>query len=745
MSFDALKTAIDNVVSALDAPVAEFAQQSRQLRNSTAGLLEAAVAGAAATAAAARLEAQLALAPHVPGASGVGVAGDLLSPDVHLELTQALPAVTTVALLTSDPRALPLLLGLLARDEDIDELQLAASNAMLTGAARSVELVQLGQQLSQSLASAHLTDAAQAGPWLLALGRNEPVVEGVGGAGLRVLSGSVTRVYSAAQRGATSVLERASQLALQLQQGRLGRVFPGRSRRSISLDREYAGVVPGSYALLDRGSYRELYRVQAVATASRAEFAVQAKTSSLTLAGQGLEGFANQVRQTAAYVRSEKLERARTPIADDVAGDRFHVAADVRGMAAGRRLLIRALRSDNGQALVHAATLISATPATKAADGGLIVFTPPLPAPCRRSSVVVFGNVAQASHGETVAQVLGSGDAAQPHQRFALRHAPLTHRAGGGETGATPELTLRVGDVQWQRRDTLYGAGPTERVFTLVTDEHDQAWVQFGDGERGARLPSAANNLRASYRKGLGAEGNVRAEALSQALSRPLGFKGVSNPAPASGGSPPESADEARASLPLGTRTLGRVVSVLDYEDFARAWAGIAKAQARVLRLAHGPVVTVTVAGASQPVLTAVNPVRQQLLAAMRAQGDPHVQLRLLAMVPRWYRVGLKVRCDAAYEAAQVLAAVEAALRAQGSFAQRALGQALHASDVVAAAHAVPGVMAVDLDFLHLAGSPLALRPTLRAADTRVVAGQPAAAELLTLDPGPLARLELMP
>ena len=161
------------------------------------------------------------------------------------------------------------------------------------------------------------------------------------------------------------------------------------------------------------------------------------------------------------------------------------------------------------------------TPANNAADGGLIVFTPPLPVALQRGSGVVFGNVAVASHGETVAQVLGSGDGSQAHQRFALMHAPLTHRAGGHasgegrESGATPEFTLRVGDVQWQRRDTLFGVGPSDRVFTLNHDEHERVWVQFGDGQRGARLPSAANNLRASYRKGLGAAGNVRADTLS--------------------------------------------------------------------------------------------------------------------------------------------------------------------------------------------------------------------------------------
>jgi predicted phage baseplate assembly protein len=430
-----------------------------------------------------------------------------------------------------------------------------------------------------------------------------------------------------------------------------------------------------------------------------------------------------------------------------VSGDRFPVAADVRGLPAGRRLVIRGTRRDNGQELVHDATLVSATPAAHSADGGLIVFTPSLPVPLVRTSVVVHGNVAVASHGETVAQVLGSGDAAQQHQRFALAHAPLTHRAAATESGAVAELEVRVGDVAWQHRNTLYATGANDRVFTTLTDEQGKVWVQFGDGVSGARLPSSAHNLRARYRKGLGVDGNVRAEALSQAMARPLGFKGVSNPAAASGGTDAETSEVARRSMPLVTRTLGRVVSVLDYEDFARAYAGIAKAQARVLRLpgvAQGSVVALTVAATAGAPLAAGNPVWANLLAALKDSGDPHVALRLLPAEQRHYRVGLKVKVDAAYEAAVVLPRVEAALRAQGAFDARELGQPVHASDVIAAAQAVPGVVAVDLDFLCFAGTLPQLRSTLRAAPTRAVGAQALPAQVLVLDPGPLLRLEVM-
>ena len=62
------------------------------------------------------------------------------------------------------------------------------------------------------------------------------------------------------------------------------------------------------------------------------------------------------------------------------------------------------------------------------------------------------------------------------------------------------------------------------------------------------------------------------------------GSKGVENPAPASGGVDPETEDAARRSIPLGVRTLGRAVSLLDYEDYALAFTGVVKANATVCR-----------------------------------------------------------------------------------------------------------------------------------------------------------------
>ena len=529
---------------------------------------------------------------------------------------------------------------------------------------------------------------------------------------------------------------------------------------AIDLDALYPEMPSGSFVVLAKGSfnnpaepapagtYVELYTVTAVTEVSREEFALSGKVTRLGLSGANYAKFSSQVRETSVFGQSEPLPLAEIPVSTAIADDRVPVAISPDGLEAGRHLLVRGRRVRDGVGIVHAATLLSATPA--GAGRSLLTITPPLPEPLLRDSVVVFANVALASHGETVSQVLGSGNAALPFQRFELKQLPLTWRAAANELGASPELTVRVDDIAWTVRDTLYGADARERALTWVDDEQGRRFVQFGDGISGARPSSGQNNVRATYRKGLGLAGNLAAESLTQLTQRPLGVKGVSNPLPGEGGADPEPAEEARQTMPLRTRTLGRAVSLLDYEDFARAFAGVAQAHASVLRLASGPVVAITIAGPRGVVISPASPVWTHLAAALAENGDPHVAVRLLAHRPRAFRLGLKIRRDPDHESTRVLAAVEAALRQQFAFENRALGAPVYQSEVIAVAQAVAGVVAVDLDLLYVdtrpESTPVPSRQVrLLAQRMHVEGGVPVADEILTLASGPFDRLEEMP
>ncbi|WP_422003425.1 putative baseplate assembly protein [Reyranella sp.] len=542
---------------------------------------------------------------------------------------------------------------------------------------------------------------------------------------------------------------------------------PSATAGAVDLDQvqsEIAADVPGdiarrSFAVLAKGgfnrrdenfpsgTYVELYRVTATTEVSRAEFALSAKVTRLDLAGENLNVFFASPRETSVYARSELMPLAQRPVTTAVGGDRIPVAVAADGLVAGRRLVVRGVRTSDGQPVVVQATLVAA----HAVDAGRceLEISPPLADALRRDSVVVHGNVALASHGESVSQVLGAGNASQPFQKFELKQLPLTWRAAANELGAAAELTVRVGGVAWKERTTLYGAAPTDRAFTLSTDEQGRMFVGFGDGLRGARLPSGTNNVQAAYRKGLGIEGNVAAGSLTQLMTRPLGLKSVSNPLAAEGGTDPEPASDARRSIPLTTRTLGRAVSVLDYEDFARAYSGIAKARAGVLQVSGIRTVAITLAAPLGKPLTPASPVWTNLLGALKASGDPHVPVTLLSLQQSTFRLGLRVKCDPDFESAKVLASVEAALRDHFSFDVREPGQPVQQSDVIATAQAVPGVVAVDLTRLYGGTQPLqqtvpSLQVRLLASRQRVEGGIARAAELLTLDPAPFDDLEVM-
>lgn len=539
---------------------------------------------------------------------------------------------------------------------------------------------------------------------------------------------------------------------------------PGETIAWLDLDSVQGDIAAGSLAVVAKGdfnhpqggsggTYVELYEVRATSEVSRAEFALSGKVTRLELAGENFSAeFYEHPRALSVFAVSEELVITEVPVDTPISGDLLPLAVAADGLLPGRRLIVRGMPDGNdtgGSAdeVVHYAYITAVTPQGARC---LVRLDAALPTALRRDSVVVHANVALASHGESVTQILGSGNAARAFARYELKQMPLTWRAAPTETGAAAELTLRIGGVEWQHRSTLYGAAAADRTYTLQTDPAGHLWVRFGDGVNGSRLSSGQNNVVASYRKGLGAAGNVAGGTLTQLSTRPLGLKGVSNPQAALGGTEAEPASAARRSMPMTTRTLGRVVSRLDYEDFARAYAGVAKAQAEVLPLRGGRAIVITVAAEDGAAIDDSSPVWTNLLAALKAAGDPLVPVQLLAAQLSTVQIGLKVACDPSHDEDTVLAAVETALRAAFSFDTRALAQPVQQSEVIAVAQAVAGVVAIDLDWLYGGTSPLSqtvasLQARLLASRARIGPdGQPRPAELLTLAGGPLVSLGAM-
>jgi len=509
---------------------------------------------------------------------------------------------------------------------------------------------------------------------------------------------------------------------------------------ALHLDALYPQIVNNSWLVLSIPEYQELYRVKTAGEDARANFTLTGKVTRLTVKGENLrELFNERLRETAVFASSDKLTLAETPITEDITGDFLRVDRKVEELAPGR-LLILSGTTTAGMEASEVLTLLKSEPD---GDTSKVFFTTSLQHQYQRGSVKLYANVALATHGETVHQILGNGAARQTHQRFTLKHAPLTHVGAENETGAEAALEVRVNNLRWHEAPTLFGAAADDRSYVLRVEEDGAGTIQFGDGRRGARLPTGQDNVRAIYRKGIGAAGNLQTGQLSQLLTRPLGLRAVSNPLPAAGGVDADSADHARRNMPLGVRTLGRVVSILDYEDYARAYTGIAKAQAVVLNTRAGRTVVITVAGddGAQPPDSTLD----KLLGALKQNGDPLVHCETKAYNAATFHLGLRIKRDPDYEAKQVLADVEAALRAAFCFDARDFGQIVARSQIIAVAQEVDGVLGVDLDRFYR-GNTITLEERLTPAfATTDAQGNGIAAELLLLDSGPFDYLEEMP
>ncbi len=569
------------------------------------------------------------------------------------------------------------------------------------------------------------------------------------------------------------------------------RLYP-RDVHTVHLDASYPKWLAGGWAVLSIPNYEEVYRIVATEDDARADFAVSATATRLTLSGENLrDTFNNRVRSTTAFGQSEPLDWATRPLSGFVQGHLIDLAGYEPDLPAGRWLAVSGLvladlpantrarsRLAKGDALASirigrdrqtadlefedlSRLTVALAPAADIVriqhnDSGngrtQLLLASDLTHAYLPASVRINANLAPASAGDSKQmriqpEPLGTGDGSRSLQRFNLRQGPLTYITAATPSGTASTLEIRVDGLLWPEAPRFTAPGPGERAYTVKLDENGSATVQFGDGTHGTRLPTGGN-VEARYRVGLGTAGNVGAEQISMLLSRPPGLKAVTNPVAASGGTDAEAGDEARRNAPLRVRTLDRIVSLRDFEDFAAAFTGIGKAQAVWLWDGERRMVHLTVAGTGGAPLDPNAALYRNLLAAIDSARPPYQPLRVSP--GRDLRFGLTAGLWIAPEYApeRVLAAAGKALAAAFGFAARAFGQPVTGSEVLAALQGVAGVVGADLDRLIQVESGLTVRTangpdgSIPALSARWQGNSLQPADLLLLDPAAVTLTE---
>ncbi len=356
----------------------------------------------------------------------------------------------------------------------------------------------------------------------------------------------------------------------------------------------------------------------------------------------------------------------------------------------------------------------------------------------------VYANIARATHGGTLTEVLGSGDGSKSNQRFELAKPNLTYLSAPTATGTKSTLVVRVNGIEWNELPSLYGLDERSQSYIVRIDDDGLASIIFGDGKSGARLPTGIENIVATYRNGIGLDGEVAGKTLTILPSRPLGISDVTNPLPASGSAPREELADAQRNAPLTVLTLDRIISLRDFENFARSFAGIGKAQAVSIQPGQSKVVHITIASSSGSEVPPESDLFVNLVKAIDALRDPVARIQERVYVdsfqPRTFSLEAGVIVDSRYIAQQVLDRIEAGLRAAFSFERRDFGQFVTAAEVLDVIQAVEGVVAVDLDRLERDDAPAAASSPNIILEAKKARRGPASdemlpAELLLLNP----------
>jgi uncharacterized phage protein gp47/JayE len=513
----------------------------------------------------------------------------------------------------------------------------------------------------------------------------------------------------------------------------------------VFLERPVQGILSRSWVCFETSrTDQAIFQVATVLDQSVAAFGISSKATGLklwnpnsttplddTLTGKPINF---QMRGTAAYVQSELLPLVEIPLSEDLVNESGSLELDslVLGLTIGQVVILTGERLDITGVIASEALTISDINHV----GGFttLTFETGLAYPYKRTTVTINANVVVATHGETTQEILGAGNGALANQQFTLKRPPLTYTAAPTPTGAVSTLELRVNNLLWNEAPSLYELGPRDQGYTLRIGNDSKATLIFGDGVKGARLPTGVNNLVATYRSGIGLAGEVPAKSLTILQSKPLGLRGVTNPLAATGAADPEKMKNARTNAPLTVRTLDRIVSRADYEDFASAFAGIGKAQAIDLWNGEQRLVHLTLAGADGKPIT--DPLfLQNFNGALNGARDPAALVKVDTFDPLLFDVVARVAIDSQSVTKLVLAAIQAALLNAFSFDSRSFGQALSAAEVITVIQNVAGVVYVDLESLYLSSDSPALNQILSANIAHATNGVIQHAQLLLINP----------
>jgi predicted phage baseplate assembly protein len=251
----------------------------------------------------------------------------------------------------------------------------------------------------------------------------------------------------------------------------------------------------------------------------------------------------------------------------------------------------------------------------------------------------------------------------------------------------------------------------------------------FGGAGYGFAPHPGSNNVRATYRLGGGAVGNVAAQAITEIApvtkaQVPLADS-CFNPLPAGGGEEAESVEHAVAFGPLAFRAGRRAVTLSDFVSIAHQVGGVAKVRARSRGWNQ---IDLFVAPSGTGCAPAPVELKQRLLAFFEDKRMVGTSVRVLDPTCVPIDVALSILVEHNFSPESVRAAVDRAVRDLFAFERVHFGRPLYLSKVYEAVEAVPGVQAATVTRFARSGRAEPDADAILRGEPRASAGRPVSA-----------------
>lgn len=504
--------------------------------------------------------------------------------------------------------------------------------------------------------------------------------------------------------------------------------------------------------------FAEAYRVSGISERTIADYTISAKATGVILnnpdgsdSKEKLTKF--KVRHTTILSVSRSLELTDIIIDDPIEKDitSLELNGFVRNLQKGQLLVISGERQDLDG--VTASEVVALSRDAEHLDGfTTIYFEPGLKNPYKRDTVRINANAVYADHGETTREVLGSGDGSAVNQEFILKKKPLTYVSSSTSGGRQAAIEVEVDSAKWKECSSFLAQEEIREKYIIRIDNESRAHVIFGDGEKGARLPSGLENIVAEYRCGLGKSGMLAADKLTLLKTKPHGIREVTNPLPTTGGQEPEDMEQARRSTLLHSLSLDSIVSLKDYENYALNYPGIGKAKARMLQRGQQKLVHLTVATAiaedadaakaavevkelATHALDSTSKLYKDLVEAIRKAGDSVQAFAVNSYDPRFFNLSANVQIESAYKEEAVIQNIREKLESAFSFSNRDFSQLAASSEVIGIIQSVDGVTAIELEKFYFFGDEPSYSSILTVDDVKVEVDLIKKAGLLLINP----------